>query len=79
VPARVAHPQSYPAQLTFGGAYWDPAHDVAVAECSAEWVTDPAAREHAWACFRAAPPPLGHDPATIWPGGLADALVPLDE
>ena len=34
-------------------SYWDPAHDVAVAECRAEWVTDPAAREHAWACFRA--------------------------
>jgi hypothetical protein len=35
-------------------------------------VTDPAAREHAWACFRAAPPPLGHDPATIWAAGLED-------
>ena len=52
--------------------YWDPAHDVAVAECRAEWVTDPAAREHAWATFRAAPAPLGHDPGTIWPAGLED-------
>jgi hypothetical protein len=22
-------------------SYWDPAHDVAVAECAAEWETDP--------------------------------------
>ena len=53
-------------------SYWDAAHDVAVAECRAEWITDPATREHAWASFRAAPPPLGHDPASIWPRGLED-------
>jgi hypothetical protein len=53
-------------------SYWDPAHDVAVAECRAAWVSDPAAREHAWGCFRAATPPLGHDPGTIWPAGLGD-------
>jgi hypothetical protein len=53
-------------------SYWDPAHDIAVAESRAAWVTAPAAREHAWACFRAAPPPLGYDPATIWPAGLED-------
>jgi hypothetical protein len=53
-------------------SYWDPVHDVAVAECRAAWVTDPDVRAHAWDCFRAAAPPLGHDPATIWPAGLAD-------
>jgi hypothetical protein len=42
-----------------------PAHDVAVAECRATWVDDLATRERAWELFRAAPPPLGHDPATI--------------
>jgi hypothetical protein len=53
-------------------SYWDPAHDVAVAECGAAWVTDPAERAHAWGAFRAAVPPLGHDPAAIWPRGLED-------
>ncbi len=50
-------------------SYWDPAHDVAVAECHAAWVTDPATLEHAWAVCRATPPPAGFDPATIFPAG----------
>jgi len=49
--------------------YWDPVHDVAVAECRAEWVDDTVEREHAWRLFRAAPPPLGYDPAQIFPDG----------
>jgi hypothetical protein len=53
-------------------SYWDPTHDVAVAECAARWAEDPSERAHAWALFRAAPPPLGHDPAAIWPDGLED-------
>jgi hypothetical protein len=53
-------------------SYWDPEHDIAVAECRAEWVDDLAAKQHAWDLFRTAPPPLGHDPATIWPAGPAD-------
>jgi hypothetical protein len=48
--------------------YWDPAHDVAVAECAAAWV--PAARRReAWERLAAAPAPMGYDPASIWPGG----------
>src|SRR5215207_2480631 len=27
-------------------SYWDPAHDVAVAECRAEWVHDAGAKDH---------------------------------
>jgi hypothetical protein len=50
-------------------SYWDAAHDVATAECRAEWVPDVATRAHAWDLFRAAPPPLGHDPAAIFPEG----------
>jgi hypothetical protein len=48
-----------------------------VAECGAEWVDDVDARRHAWELFQAAPEPLGHDPATIWPDGPAspDAAV----
>ncbi len=44
-------------------------HDVAVAECHAEWVED---KQHAWNLFRAAPEPLGHDPYKIWPDGPDD-------
>ena len=53
-------------------SYWDPAHDVAVAECRAEWVEDVATKAHAWDLFRAADPPLGHDPYDIWPAGPGD-------
>jgi len=58
-------------------SYWDPRHDIAVAECRASWVQDAAGRARAWELFRAAEPPLGYDPATIWPGGpdAPDAAV----
>ena len=62
-------------------SYWDPAHDVAVAECAAAWVEDLATKRHAWAVFRDAPAPAGYDPATIWPGGPEDpgaAVIRLD-
>ena len=35
-------------------SYWDPAHDVAVAECAAAWVENAVAKRHAWEVFRAA-------------------------
>jgi hypothetical protein len=60
---------------------WDPAHDVAVAERAARWL-DGADREHAWERIAGAPPPVGYDPASIWPDGPAGpefaviALVP---
>jgi hypothetical protein len=50
-------------------SYWDPAHDIAVAECRAAWVEDAATKRRVWDLFRAAPPPLGHDPAALWPDG----------
>jgi hypothetical protein len=50
-------------------SYWDATHDVAVAECRAEWVEDLDDKAHAWELFRAADEPLGHDPYTIWPDG----------
>ena len=60
--------------------YWDPAHDVAVAECAARWL-DAAEREDAWERIARAPAPVGYDPATIWPGGPASpefAVLGLD-
>jgi hypothetical protein len=50
-------------------AYWDATHDVAIAECRAEWVEDAEERAHAWALFTAAPAPLGYDFHQVWPGG----------
>jgi hypothetical protein len=50
-------------------SYWDATHDVAVAECRAEWVAEPADKARAWDLFRAADEPLGHDPYAIWPDG----------
>jgi hypothetical protein len=50
-------------------SYWDPGHDIAVAECRATWVEDRDERIRVWVLCRAAPPPLGHDPATVWPDG----------
>ena len=46
-------------------SYWDQAHDVATADCRAAW----AEPERAWELFRAAPPPLGYEPLTIFPEG----------
>jgi hypothetical protein len=65
-PLRTAHLAATPFVSC---AYWDPRHDVAVAECAAAWSED---KEHAWAVFRSAPPPVGYDPATIWPDGPQD-------
>jgi hypothetical protein len=45
-------------------SYWDARHDVAVAECRAAWAPD--AATHVWELYRAAPPPLGYDPATMF-------------
>jgi hypothetical protein len=50
-------------------SYWDATHDVAVAECRAEWVEDIETKAHAWGLFRNAAEPLGHDPYKIWPDG----------
>jgi len=50
-------------------SYWDPEHDVAVAECAAEWDPDPAG---SWPVFRRFPPPVGFDPATMFAGRADD-------
>lgn len=48
-------------------SYWDPQHDVAVAECHASWDPEPA---RSWHLFSTPPPPLGFDPAAMFAGGL---------
>jgi hypothetical protein len=62
-PLKLAHIEHSPYVSC---SYWDAAHDVATAECRAEWAVDAG---RAWELFRAADPPLGYDPATIFPGG----------
>ena len=53
-------------------SYWWEKHDIAVAECQAQAVTDPRERERGWAVIAAVPAPAGFDPATIWSGGPDD-------
>lgn len=64
-PLKVAHLAGCPHVSV---SYWDPRHDVAVAECAAAWVPDED-RAHAWKRLAGAPEPAGYDPATIWPDG----------
>lgn len=35
--------------------YWEPGHDVAIADCEAEWVADLATRQRVWSCTGALP------------------------
>ena len=48
-------------------SYWDPAHDVAVAECHAAGDPEPARHWHA---FTDHAPPVGFDRAAMFAGGL---------
>jgi hypothetical protein len=52
-------------------SYWEPGHEVAVADCRAEWVTDRATRQRVWELYRDAPPPLGYDFWSVFPDGPA--------
>jgi general stress protein 26 len=46
-------------------SYWDPVHEVAVAECEAEVADDEATRRKVWDLFEAAARPLGYDPRIL--------------
>jgi hypothetical protein len=50
-------------------SYWDPAHDIAVAECGVQWEHDPDVRAEVWRRFLDAPAPLGYDFGAIFPDG----------
>ena len=43
-------------------SYWDPAHEVAVAECAAELTGAPDIRRHVWDLVTGMPEPIGFDP-----------------
>lgn len=67
-PVKVRH-LSYSPYLSC--SYWEPGHEVAVADCEAEWVTDAATRQRVWELYRDAPAPLGYDFWTVFPAGPA--------
>jgi hypothetical protein len=52
-------------------SYWDPSQDVAIADCDAEWIDDPAIRQRIWELYRDAPAPLGYDFWSVFPAGPA--------
>lgn len=55
-------------------SYWDPAQEVAVAECTAARADDAAGRRRLWDLVTAAEEPLGFDPRIM---GCADHLDPV--
>jgi hypothetical protein len=46
-------------------SYWDPQHEVAVAECRAEFDDDEQTRKNLWDLFASTPEPLGFDPKIL--------------
>ncbi|GAA1987230.1 hypothetical protein [Amycolatopsis minnesotensis] len=61
-PLKVAHLGSRPYVSC---SYWDPAHEVAVAECDAEFDGGESVRRKVWELFAGAPEPLGYDPRIL--------------
>jgi hypothetical protein len=51
-------------------AYLAANHDIAFFDCVATWVDDAEQRRRAWHAIATAPPPVGYDPATIFPAGI---------
>lgn len=56
------------AQPEVSCCYWDPSHHTAAIDAVATWLDDEA-RSRAWEAIAATPPPVGFDPAMIWPDG----------
>ncbi|MEV7040318.1 pyridoxamine 5'-phosphate oxidase family protein [Amycolatopsis sp. NPDC051061] len=69
-PLKVAHLAASPYVSC---SYWDPQHEVAVAECRAEFADDIPTRKYLWDLFASAPEPLGYDPKIL---GGEDHLDP---
>jgi hypothetical protein len=73
-PVKVAHLARTPY---LSCSYWDPAHDVAIADCHAEWIDDVATRQRVWELYREAPEPLGFDFWSTFPDGPPSEIVSL--
>lgn len=61
-PIKVAHLAHRPYVSC---SYWDPAQEVAIAECDAAFADDEATRRKVWDLFSAAAEPLGYDPTIL--------------
>jgi len=48
--------------------YWDPAHDTVAIDATTDWL-DLDDRRAAWDELKSIPPPVGFDPAMVWPDG----------
>lgn len=64
-PLKRRHLEAHPEVSCF---YWDPAHHTVAIDAVATWVPDDE-RSAAWASIAAVDPPVGFDPALIWPEG----------
>jgi len=52
-------------------SYWEPGHEVAIADCHAQWIEDVPTRQRVWELYRDAPAPLGYDFWSVFPEGPA--------
>lgn len=63
-------------------AYWNPDHDTCRADCHVRWSTDDDRCTEVWEAMRAAPEPVGYDPAIVpaWeaPGDESFAVLELE-
>lgn len=65
-PVKVAHLARTPYVSC---SYWDASHDLAVADCAAEWEDDLGVARRVWELYRVAPEPLGYDFDQVFPDG----------
>ncbi len=64
-PLKLRHLSEHPDVSCF---YWDPSHHTVAIDAVARWLSADE-RSRAWDEIAGAPPPVGFDPATIWPDG----------
>jgi hypothetical protein len=65
-PVKTRHLAAHPyVTVSYLGAN----HDLAHFDCRAEWVDEPAACRRVWDWIASLAPPVGYDPATIFPAG----------
>jgi general stress protein 26 len=68
-PIKVAHLAAHPTVSCF---YWDPAHDTVAIDATASWL-DRSQHDDAWRRIASVAPPVGFDPAIVWPEGPTSA------
>jgi hypothetical protein len=64
-PIKLRHLAGNPRVACF---YWDPQHDTVAIDATARWL-EADERADAWERIKSVEPPVGFDPAMIWPDG----------